>query len=281
MGRHRLASWALALVVGAVSRPVWAGPVNAEKLRADSDAPGWSGSLDVRISVASGNVDRLDAGHGGGLQWKSMHRPGVGFGGRKPPVGAPPFMKDQWFLVTDAAYSQLGGNDITHRGLAHMRYTRMWVPRVGTELFVQVQYNKFTRLRTRLLGGGGLRLDMIHRKTFMAWLGSGYMVEYELNDTVDGDPHPSEIVNHRWTSYAVGQLRVWDQRLAIRSTTYAQPRFDAFTDVRVLQALQVEARAAPVFALGVDFNLIYDSRPPREVEPLDLLLGTYIRVGFP
>src|SRR5690606_20183156 len=143
--------------------------------------------------------------------------------------------------------------------------------------------NEFTRLSRRLLLGGGLRVDPVNRRRLQIWLGKGYMTEFERNNVLDIDPHPAEVINHRWTSYGVPQARLWDAAVVARSTTYAQPRFDDFTDIRVLESFQLEARAVPVLALGLELEVQYDSRPPLAsgVAPLDVLLTSYVRIGGP
>ncbi len=278
---HRLAGVALGLGVALTgSRPAVASPVNAEGLKASAEVEGWSASLDGRASVAAGNVDRIDLGFGGGVQFRTFHPPGAGHGSRSSPPGAQPFFLDRWVLVSDVALSKLNRSDITDRGFMHSRYTRMWLPRVGSDFFAQAQYNAFTRLRTRILGGTGIRVDAVHRRRLQLWGGSGYMAEFEVNAIVEGDSHPREVINHRWTSYLVVQAKLIDDQLVVRNTVYAQPRFDAFEDVRMLESVQVEARLGKVFALGVDFELQFDNRPPDEVESLDLRLGSYVRFRF-
>lgn len=96
------------------------------------------------------------------------------------------------------------------------------------------------------------------------------------------DPHPAMVLNHRWTNYAVLQLRLFPEgQLVGRSSTYVQPRFDDPRDVRVLEQVQLEARVGSIFALGADLLVQFDSRPPRQVESLDLTLGSYVRLRFP
>ena len=275
---HALAS-GVGLAALVASGPAHANPVNAEKMRGDADEPGWMASLDANFALARGNVNRLDLGYGGLLQYQTMFPAGVGFRGKPPPPGADSFFKNRYVLLTDGAFTRVSGNDVINRGFAHARYTRMFIPRLGLDVFVQEQFNEFTRLRARIVGGGGARVDMVHRKVTQSWLGSGYMAEYELNDTVAGDPHPARVVNHRWTSYAVLQIELLAETLVFRNTAYAQPRLDDFTDVRVLENAQIEARLADgAFAFGIDFGVQFDSRPPQEVVRTDLSLGSYLRL---
>lgn len=277
---RRLHALALGLCAAwSVSGSAAANPVNAEKMRGDADAAGWLASLDASFSLARGNVERLNLGYGGLLQYQTVHPEGVGFRGRPAPAGADPFFKNRYLLLTDGAYTRLSGSNVINRGFAHARYTRMFIPRLGLDAFIQEQFNEFTRLKARIVGGAGARVDAIHRGHIQSWLGSGYMVEYELNETVDGDPHPARVVNHRWANYGVFQVELLQETLVFRNTAYAQPRFDDFTDIRVLDNAQIEARLADgAFAFGIDFGVQFDSRPPRQVLRTDLSLGSYLRL---
>jgi hypothetical protein len=87
-------------------------------------------------------------------------------------------------------------------------------------------------------------------------------------------------VNHRWTSYVVARLTFADGAVIVQNTTYVQPRFDDFTDIRVLQNFQLEGRVTDVFSMGIDFDINYDSRAPATVKSADYLLGTFLKVGF-
>lgn len=267
--------WLLAALPG----HALASPINAEKLLDDPHAGGWSGSLSSSFAVSSGNIDRLDFSAGGGIQYWTLHPAGAGQRGRAAPVGAPPFFKDRWVLIANGAFVRFSLREVVNYGFAHTRYTRMWWPRLGSDVFAQAQYNELVLLRSRALVGAGVRVDPVNRRVLQVWGGSGYMAEREKNDTIPGDPHPSLVVNHRWTHYAVVQLRLWNAAIVARNTLYAQPRFDDFGDVRILESVQLEARATPVLALGVEFEAQHDSRPPLTVQHTDLHVGSYLRVG--
>ncbi|MCX4242743.1 DUF481 domain-containing protein [Paraliomyxa miuraensis] len=273
----------LLLVALLLPAPAIASPVNAEKLLNDPRDHGFSGSADVSVALQEGNVRRLSLGAGAGIQYWTLHPEGVGFGKRPVPPGVPPFFKDRWVLIANGQFVRVSLDDVANSGFGHMRYTRMWLPRLGSDVFTQAQYNAMTRLTRRLLAGLGLRVDPVHRRRLQIWAGTGYMTEFERNDVVPEDPHPARVINHRWTNYVVLQTQLWDSAVVARSTTYAQPRFDDFGDIRVLESIVLEARATPVFALGIEFEAQYDSRPPlvSGVLPLDLILTSYVRIGGP
>lgn len=263
---------ALSMALGLCPTLVWASPVNMERIASKPDTPGWSASLDFKGGLREGNIKRRDVSFGGGVQHRTFH----------PDLDTtrPAFFRDRWLLSSNITLARLNDKDITDNGFMHARYTRMVLPRLGPEVFIQAQYNAFTNLRARMLTGGGARFDLVHRNLVGIWGGTGYMVEYEINAVEAGDPHPSETVNHRWTSYLSTRFNVIDDQLLFGTTTYVQPRFDDFTDLRVQVGAQLEARVGPVFSLGADFEVRHDSRPPRGIAQTDITLSSYLRFRF-
>lgn len=275
----------VALVLGLWPTLAWANPVNMERIATTSDTRGWSASLDLSGGVKEGNVVKREVSFGGGVQHRTFH----------PHLDTtrPAFFRDRWILSSNLALVKFSGRKVTDNGFMHIRYTRMFVRRVGAETFLQSQYNEFTNLRSRLLAGGGARFDVVHRNLFGLWGGTGYMGEYEVN-AIEGctpsddddcseftpDPHPAEVINHRWTSYVSMRLDLLDERLLLSSTTYVQPRFDDVTDIRINTGFQLEAKVGSVFSLGSDFEVRYDSRPPRTVIKTDISFSGFLRFRF-
>jgi hypothetical protein len=276
-----LASLFLLVLVVLVPRPAVGNPVNAEKLLSDPQNGGWNGSLSSSLALSRGNVERLDFSLGAGVQYWTLHPEGSGYRSRPAPVSAPRFFRDRWVLVANGTFVRVALREVANSGFSHSRYTRMWLPRLGNEVFVQAQYNEMTLLRSRMLAGLGVRVEPVHERVIQIWGGTGYMAERERIDTQPEDPHPARVVNHRWTSYAVVQLRLFDAAVVVRNTLYAQPRLDAFRDFRVLESLQIEARVAPILAFGVEFEVQHDNRPPLTVMPTDLHMRSYLRLTAP
>jgi len=272
---------ALLVVVLALMVPsgASASPVNSEQLRPDLGTTGWSGLVDGRAALSRGNVDRLDLGWSSGVQSMRQYETGDVPNARP---GAPSLFRDRVLLLGDLALGRLAGNDYLDRGFAHARYTAMFHPRIGLTIFTQAQYDQFTRLRARFIAGAGPRAVLINRVHVQSWAATAAMAEYEVNATVPGDPHPARILAPRWTSYWTLQARTSDGAgqggVLVRNTIYAQPRFDRPADIRVLENVQLEVSARPWLAMGLSFLLLYDSRPPEQVQGLDLRLGSYLRV---
>ena len=103
-------------------------------------------------------------------------------------------------------------------------------------------------------------------------MGSGYMIEREIfqrRQIPDGEPHPIASTNHRWTNYFSFSIRI-DEMLSLSNVIYVQPRFDDFSDYRVLEeaALTLKHTSGLTFSFGVSMR--FDSDPPTVLQRLDV-----------
>lgn len=246
--------------------------VNAEVLRANPFRAGWSGGVDASLALARGNVELLDVGGAGRLQFQTLHPPSATDGA--------PFVRQRVFVTTSGRFAESAGVDFVSQAFTHGRWIAMWHRRVGTDLFAQFQYNEFFRLNGRAVVGGGVRVEAVHSPRFMLWGGSGYMFEYDRIRVRPGATDAPESWEHRWTSYASARFATFDGRLLLQNTVYVQPRFDALGDVRVLEEFEVLSKVTEVFGLGLTTSLLYDSAPPTGVRTVDLRLATTIRLSL-
>ncbi len=263
-----------ALVVALLGGAALASPVNAEVLRPDPLRPGWSGGLDGSFSIARGNISTLDVGGAGRVQYQTLHAPRPD---RKTQL---PFLAQRVFATTSGRFAENRGKPFVSQAFTHARWTAMWHPRIGTDVFAQHQLNEFLRLQWRAIAGVGARVVMVHRPVFMLWGGSGPMFEYERIEVAAGAADLAADSAWRWTQYLTLRLAVFEGRLLMQNTLYVQPRFDRFGDLRVLEELEVLANVAPHFGLGATFDVLHDTAPPTAVERTDLRLLSTVRVSF-
>lgn len=234
--------------------------VNTEKLRGSAQ-PGFHGFLDGSLLLKSGNVDLLQVGVGARLEYNaSIHTP---------------------YVQGNFNFGRKGDDDdiYINNGFGHIRWTAMWHPTVGTEVFGQAQFNEFLRLNFRALGGVGVRVEALQTEPFDLVIGTGYMIEFEELDLDASDVHPAETLSHRWTSYITLRLHI-QEYLSLVNVTYAQPKFDDFTDIRVLDEVALEVSIIEHLSLILSFTLAYDSDPPDGVETLDMQLKPRLKASF-
>lgn len=257
----------VALALAAVAAPARA-QVNAEALRPDPLRAGWSRTIDGSLALATGNVALLDVGGAARVQYQTV-RPG--------PV---PFIGQRGLIAASARYAERAGAAFIDQAFVHARWTAMWWPRLGTDVFAQYQANQFLRLRGRAIAGAGVRIELVHRAAVLVWAGSGYMIEHDRIQVAPGAADPATSLEHRWTNYLTARLAVAEGRLLVQHTTYAQPRFDAPSDVRILDDSEALARITTVFAFGATLSVLHDSAPPTGVAPTDVRLTSTVRATF-
>ncbi len=244
------------------------GQVNAEVLKPAPWKAGVSLGADGTFFFSRGNVVFLDTGGTLRAQWQSVHA---------ADESGESWVKQRVFAVLNGRYAETARGAFVNQLFAHARWTAMWHPRVGSDVFVQYQTNLFLRMQARAVGGPGVRVEAIHTKHFALWGGSAVMFEYDRLSPLAGSTDPLEDLDVRWSNYLTLRLSLFDARLLLQNTTYAQPRFDAFADARFLNETEVMAKVAEPFMLGVTVSVLHDTRPPEGVVPTDLRLFAVVR----
>lgn len=272
-GSARRAAGLLALAfVGALAglaAPAARAQINTEALRAKKDKPGLSGLFEGALTWQTGNTDLLLVAMTTRLQYvKGLHSP---------------------FLQATYALGKKSGSAFVHNGFLHARWPAWWHRLVATEVFGQLEFNEFRLLRLRALVGAGVRVAILRHKHVEIKLGTGYMFEYEHLDLkplelhpmagLADERHPEKTYNHRWTSYLSVRVDV-NKWFALTNVVYAQPRFDDFSDVRVLEDFSASFQVTKILAVVLAFELHWDSDPPREVKALDTKTLAKLQVKF-
>lgn len=167
-----------------------------------------------------------------------------------------------------ADYAHLGGATQAAKAFGHVRHNYRLLPFVWSELFAQMEADRFRRIALRELYGAGPRFRLSQSSELSTFYGSAYMLEYTRLSESAGLVDRSDIA-HRFSNYVA---LVWtpDQRTTLSETLYLQPRFDQFADFHVLSVLNLEFKITDRLSSRVDATLRYDSRHAPEVKPHDL-----------
>ena len=251
----------LALIIGLAglaalaARPAPA-QVNTERMRRSLDDDGVRLSLDAAAGFATGNTEYLRASLGARTDWL------------RGPHAA--------FVVGQAAFSRADGDVFLDRQFAHARYSRDVAPGVAVETFTQAERNRQQLLESRTLLGAGVRAELVGRDGADLALGLTPMLEVERLDAETGEGTSTV---GRLSSYLSGRLAVGDGIFS--AVAYAQPRFDAPGDIRVLGQAAVEVGLTRAVRLRVQANVRHDSRPPLGVEPTDVSVEQGVVVVLP
>jgi len=242
-----------ALVLFALSSEVVA-QVNTESMRR-VDVDGFTLRLSGNLAFQQGNSDVFETDASGRIDYLVRQH--------------------YLFLNGSQRFARSDGGTFRNRAFAHLRYNYEFTRRVTGEAFTQIERDSFTRRRVRLLGGLGPRIRYAQTDRWHLFQGSTLMHEFEsLDPTRAGDRAP-DTNRVRWSNYINLRVSLNDHADA-SATVYVQPWLSDFSNIRILHEALLSFRITRHLSFQTSFNLRYDSRPPAEVEDLDIA----VRQGF-
>ena len=252
-GLHLLIALAAALPL-----PVPA-QVNVEALRQDDPPLGYSGTFGGDLTMRTGNVDLVQVGLNARLYrvTESATRLIVGTGG----------------------FGLLSGSRFASSGLLHHRLTYRYNDLISPEWYGQLNYDRPQLLNFRAVTGGGARTSFASGEWGQFGMGAALMLEHERLALPDSAVHLDHTTMIRGSYFLTLRL-VPNENLVITSTTYLQPAFSDFGDLRTLANLRIATSVTDELDLTVSFDLRYDSRPPDQISALDTSLRTGLRYTY-
>ncbi|PAP77036.1 DUF481 domain-containing protein [Rubrivirga marina] len=231
--------------------------VNTERMRKRLADDAAALSFDASAALAAGNTDYLQVGLGGRFDVR-----------RGPHIA---------FLVGRYDLAETDEEEYVNQSFAHLRYNRYLLPALVGEVFTQVQQNRQEGLETRLLGGAGVRFEVVNTDSIGLAIGLTPMLEYEVLDEALGG---QQDVVGRLSTYLSGRIAV-STGASLSTVTYIQPRVDRPEDARLLSQLAVEVALTRAVHLRVRADLRVDSRPPPGVEEVDFRIENGLVVVLP
>ena len=241
----------------------WA-QVNTERFHLGKEQQqGWQAEVAGRMALSRGNVDVTDLSGALSVRHQTLWP-------ASKDKGAPRALKQRWSLITNVRRARARERVFSNVAFGHARWTKMWRPRLGAEVFAQLQFDEFLALRLRALTGAYVRWVPVMVKGFTLALGTGYMPEYEIFDTETvGPAYRSPRLNHRWTNYVM-LTGTPNANIQVQFTTYIQPRLDRFRDLHMLQSLSASAKIVDHLSLTLNAEVQTDLEPPPTIEPVDV-----------
>ncbi|MDT0556277.1 DUF481 domain-containing protein [Patiriisocius hiemis] len=210
--------------------------LNAESLRKVTDTSGWSGAASVNFALKRNANDFFTISSNIHLQYKMN--------------------KHLVLFKNDIAFQKIEGNKFENSGIQHIRYNYRFHPKIAWEVFGQAQYNKVTLIDFRGLLGIGPRFKLTNSEKYKLYLGT--LIMYEHEEVADGITPIQR--DFRGSSYFSFSLYPSD-RISIVSTTYYQPRLDAFSDFRISSQSSLLIDLFKNFAFKTTYTFIYDALP--------------------
>ncbi|NQV42267.1 MAG: DUF481 domain-containing protein [Candidatus Marinimicrobia bacterium] len=186
------------------------------------------------------------------------------------------------FLVSNYKMSSKDETVFVNQGFAHLRFMRGLSPGYTGEVFSQLEFNEFIRLKQRTLVGAGVRFkysgftgqDSNSKAPLSMVFGLGLMLERESidigSDESAGDPVHGDLAELLRSSNYFVVAYALRENLNIQSTTYYQVDTQRFQDYRVLSQSLVVVGLGKRLALTSELNVRFDSEPPGGVNAWDL-----------
>jgi hypothetical protein len=109
----------------------------------------------------------------------------------------------------------------------------------------------------RYLLATGPRFKVVQIEKFKTYIGTSYMLEYEMNTD-----KTQKLLQGRFSSYLSFSFSPINT-IEIVSTTYYQPLFSVLKDYRISTENALLFRFHKLLSYGINFKLNYDSRPPE------------------
>lgn len=248
--------------------------VNTEAMLSDGRSDPWSVYANFSLALTRGNTQSTRATLGGGGRWLTL------FDDPTLPTGGEPWFRDRVMVSGSWALEHANDARVDHIAFIHGRWTRMWLPHVGHEIFAQANFAEFQRLNRRLLLGGGVRAIVFNDAFAQFWFGSGLFAEeedFDLTDVENPHNYPNNRLNARWSTYVTLKVNAVDQKITLINTLYVQPTLANFGDIRVLYEGRLTARIYKSLAFSFNANVNYDSTPVPGVQKTDIRFGGAIQ----
>jgi hypothetical protein len=233
--------------------------VNTEPLRKKIKATGWSVSIQGSLDAREGNTTGVDASAGGGTGFQTG--------------------RHMAFIFGSAEFARYNDTTSIDNSFVHARYNYEFLSWLWGEAFAQAQTDQFQRILLRDLVGVGPRFAIYQSKDFDVYFGTGWMVEHDTIDVLPGSNDRADYYAHRWNNYVSINYQL-DTRVTFASTLYAQPRWNDFSDVRMLEETALIFKITKVLSAAITGSYHYDSQPPAGVKTTDIDVKNVLSVTF-
>ncbi len=180
------------------------------------------------------------------------------------------------FFVSNLKVAEKDETEFLNTSFIHLRIMREISRHFSTEIFTQIERNKFINLQLRRLMGGGLRILAVgNEEKFLLNLGIGAMYEGEQYTI----PYESDNYLFRSTNYIAGRC-VFNNYSLFLITGYLQPDFGDPTDFRFLLNSELEIQLSRLLTFSTTIEYRYDSQPSSDLSRYDLNVTNGIKLTF-
>ncbi|WP_460218281.1 DUF481 domain-containing protein [Psychroserpens sp. MEBiC05023] len=226
-----------------VSMTCFSQVVNIETLRKPLDSAKWTGSISLDVSLIKNTNDIFRIANKAHVQYNDR--------------------TNLWLFVNDLNFQKVEGFSLVNRGTQHLRYNRRISNIVKWEAFIQAQYDAISSIDFRGLLGTGPRFKLIGDENYKFYLGTLIMYEYEKADNVIANRVQKDIRGSAYLSFSIYPT----ETISVISTSYYQPRIDAFSDYRFSSNTSLLFKILKDLAFKTNFNYYHDAVPVSNAIP--------------
>ncbi|WP_299361122.1 DUF481 domain-containing protein [Winogradskyella sp.] len=212
-------------------------------MRRPSDSTKWTGSVSLDVSLIRNTNDIFRIANKAHIQYDND----INF----------------WLFVNDLNLQKIEDNSLVNRGTQHLRYNRKISEKTKWEVFAQGQYDAISEIGFRGLVGTGPRFKLSKNDNYRFYLGTLMMYEYEKASNAIPDRIQEDIRGSAYLSFSLYPT----ETITIISTSYYQPRIDAFRDYRFSSNTSLLFRIFEDLAFKVNFNFFHDAFPVTSAVP--------------
>lgn len=185
------------------------------------------------------------------------------------------------FLVGNIEYQEGNMKVISNRGFLHGRFIYNRDKAIEPEIFLQMEYNDFLKLKERYLAGGGVRLSVLNSMSkdsadkLLLEFGTGLMYEYEnVNDSIKPKTKYIRSANYITFRYEL------EKRINFYSVGYFQPYLGNLKDFRILSENRLAYSINKNFSVFISAIYRYDNEPHTNLKNYDIEIINGITFSF-
>ena len=235
--------------------------VNIENMRVKSSeqTEGVDKKLAFDISGKNGNTQKIKAGLGGRVQWYEENA--------------------TRFMVVNYEYGESADVKDTNKTFVHLRSIQYQSNTLSWETFTQFEENEFTRLKSRMLLGGGARMNVMQSDDQAIDLGIGLFRSREKLDFAPLTTDTGVTHNNRMNLYMVFKSTLTSHS-RVSSTLYYQPDMSEPSDYRLFEQFALQLDITGNFSFNLSVDITHDSQPAQLIKGTDTTYNTGFEYNF-
>lgn len=187
-----------------------------------------------------------------------------------------------FLLVGQLQYTATSETAINSAGYGHFRINWLRKNVISYENFVQIQYDQGRGMRSRQLGGGGVRFRIYREEKSSLFAGTGIMREREEWERPGEEDGLVELSLWKSSSYVTSRLQL-RENIAFGSIVYFQTGYDPDRDFfrhRVSADVNILVNLTSKLALQTSASITYENRPVVPIPKFVYRVTNGIQLNF-